>query len=410
MSKQPRPIAPAKLDSSLIWQIGVATLSRLFLNTARRFPYPFAPALSRGLGVPLTAVTRLIAANQITGISGLFFAPFGDRWGYRVMLMAGLGLLGVGMLTGGFLPFYGSVMVALFLAGLGKSVYDPAIQAYVGERVPYHRRGMAVGLIETCWAGSSLVGIPLVGLLIDRFGWQAPFFVLGVLGLMSMVSVGLLIPGNRDGSKTSRAPVTVWSAWQRVSQEKAGLGLLGFAFFVSVANDNFFVVYGAWLEEAFYLSIVTLGITTTVIGVAELIGEGLTASLADRLGLQRAVIIGLVLSGVSYAVLPYLGKTLPMALAALFIVFLTVEFAVVSAFSLCTEVVPDARATMISGFFAAAGLGRVVGALVGGQVWMAGGIGVIGVVSALVSGLGLVSLVWGLRGWRLQAKGSGNKT
>jgi len=46
----------------------------------------------------------------------------------------------------------------------------------------------------------------------------------------------------------------------------AGLGLLGVALFASVANDNFFVVYGAWLEEAFLLSIVTLGITTTVIG------------------------------------------------------------------------------------------------------------------------------------------------
>jgi len=402
MSKQPRPVAPAKLDSKLIWQIGGATLSRLFLNTARRFPYPFAPALSRGLGVPLKAITPLIAANQITGISGLFFAPLGDRWGYRIMLLAGLGLLGVGMLTGGFFPFYGPVMVALFLAGLGKSVYDPAIQAYVGERVPYHRRGMAVGLIETCWAGSSLVGIPLVGLLIDRFGWRAPFFVLGVLGLVSMVGLGLLIPGNRDGLKTSREPVTVWSAWQRVGQERAGLGVLGFAFFASVANDNFFVVYGAWLEEAFYLSIVTLGITTTVIGVAELVGEGLTASLADRLGLRRSVIIGLVLSVASYAVLPYLGQTLPIALAALFVVFLTFEFAIVSALSLCTEVVPGVRATMMSGFFAAAGIGRVVGALVGGQVWIVGGIKATGVVSALISGLGLVSLVWGLLGWRPQ--------
>jgi hypothetical protein len=36
------------------------------------------------------------------------------------------------------------------------------------------------------------------------------------------------------------------------------VGLIGFAFFAIVANDNFFVVYGAWLEEALYLSIVTL--------------------------------------------------------------------------------------------------------------------------------------------------------
>ena len=58
------------------------TFCRLLLNTTRRFAYPFAPALSRGLGVPLTAVTSLIAANQITGILALLFGPLGDRWGY----------------------------------------------------------------------------------------------------------------------------------------------------------------------------------------------------------------------------------------------------------------------------------------------------------------------------------------
>ena len=51
------------------------TLCRLVLNTARRFAYPFAPALSRGLGVPLTAITSLIAVNQATSILGFVFGP-----------------------------------------------------------------------------------------------------------------------------------------------------------------------------------------------------------------------------------------------------------------------------------------------------------------------------------------------
>jgi hypothetical protein len=41
---------------------------------------------------------------------------------------------------------------------------------------------------------------------------------------------------------------------------------LGFAFFISIANDNFFVVYGAWMEQSFSLTVVALGMTTTVIG------------------------------------------------------------------------------------------------------------------------------------------------
>ena len=41
----------------LVLNIGVAALCRFILNTSRRFVYPFAPVLSRGLGVPLTAIT-----------------------------------------------------------------------------------------------------------------------------------------------------------------------------------------------------------------------------------------------------------------------------------------------------------------------------------------------------------------
>jgi len=103
-----------KPASRVFWQIGVAALGRLFLNTARRFSYPFAPALSRGMGVSLTAVTSLIAINQVTGVLGLLFGPLADRWGYRSMMLAGLSLLTLGMLTGGIFPFYGSVLMALF--------------------------------------------------------------------------------------------------------------------------------------------------------------------------------------------------------------------------------------------------------------------------------------------------------
>jgi DHA1 family inner membrane transport protein len=402
MSANNDDLKPDRIQLNIILPIGVATVSRLFLNTARRFPYPFAPALSRGLGVPLSAVTSLIAANQVTAITGLFFAPLGDRWGYRTMLIAGLAFLAGGMFIGGVFPFYVPVMIALFMAGLGKSAYDPAIQAYVGERIPFRRRGMAIGLIETSWAGSSLVGIPLAGFLIHYFDWRAPFFVLGSLGFVGMGALKILIPGDRNGPESSRAAITIRNAWRRVIRKRAGLGMLGFAFLISIANDNFFVVYGAWLEEAFRLSVAALGITTMIIGVAELLAEGLTASLADRFGLWRSLIIGLILSGASYVALPYLAQTLPMALVGLFMVFLTFEFSIVTALSLSTELVPAVRATMMSGFFAAAGIGRVAGALLGGHVWTAGGIGFVGLLSTLISGGALVFLLWGLWGWQPQ--------
>ncbi len=388
------------LERKLTFQLGAATLARLILNTSRRFAYPFASALSRGLGVPLAAITSLIAVNQVTGVLSPVFGPLGDRWGYRAMMLTGLAMLTGGMLVGGLFPVYGVVLLGLFLAGLGKSVFDPALHAYVGERVPYRRRGLAIGMLEFSWAGSALVGIPLVGLLMERLGWRSPFFVLGGLGLLSVVARRGRGPAAGPRPRAPGARPGVRAAGRGVGGARAARGALGFGLLVSAANDNLFVVYGIWLESAFGLSIALLGAATTVIGLAELLGEGLTASIADRLGLKRAIVAGLILSALSYILLPLVGRTLPLALMGLFVTFLTFEFTIVTAFSLFTEILPTARATMMSSSVAAISIGRAIGARVGGPVWLAGGMWATGFVSAAVSGLALVLLVWGLRGWR----------
>jgi predicted MFS family arabinose efflux permease len=169
---------------------------------------------------------------------------------------------------------------------------------------------------------------------------------------------------------------------------------------MAAANDNLFVIYGVWMESAFGLSVKSVGLVTMSIGVAELLGEGLTALTADRLGLKRALLGGLILLILSYFLLPWVGSTLSLTLAGLFIIFLTFEFTIVTGISLFTEVLPGARGTMMSSNIAAMSLGRVAGALIGGSVWLAGGLLATSLVSAALCGLALVSLVWGLRHWR----------
>ncbi|NJN95569.1 MAG: MFS transporter [Anaerolineales bacterium] len=391
-------VAPTSMRQ-LVWQIGAATLNRFLFNTARRFPYPFAPALSRGLGVPLTDITSLIAMNLATGILSPLFGPLSDRWGYRVMMLASLGMLGLGMLAAGFLPFYGVIMVALFLAGLGKSIFDPALQAYLSKIVPYQRRGLVMGIIEFGWSGSSLLGLPLVGVLIDRVGWQSPFFVLGGLTFLAATLLAVLIPAEGRPVASAAPALSFGRAWAEIRGNRAALGLLAFSFLIGLANDNLYVVYGAWLEDAFALGIVALGATSSVIGLAELIGEGLTAGLADRLGLKRAIMVGFIVSTFSYLLLPLFGHTLPLALAGLFVVFLSFEFAVVTTISLATEVLPGARATMMASFMATMGVGRVIGALAGGSIWLGGGILAVSLVSASTTALALGCLWWGLHRW-----------
>jgi len=49
---------------------------------------------------------------------------------------------------------------------------------------------------------------------------------------------------------------------------------------------NLFEIYGTWLEKAFNVKIVALGIATDTIAIAELVGEILVATISDRFGLK----------------------------------------------------------------------------------------------------------------------------
>src|SRR5215469_9792559 len=371
----------------LVVELGAAALARFFLNTARRFAYPFAPALARGLDVPLTQVTSLVAINQGAGLLSPVLGPLVDRWGPRALMLLGLSGLALGMLAAALLPLYATVLIALGMAGFGKSCFEPAVQAFIGSRVRWERRGLAIGLIEFAWSGSSLVGIPLLGLAIERYGWRSPFFILGALAVASIVMIALLVPRIQTGAAASRL-VRLRETWGRLLRRRTTIGALGYSLCFSMANDTVFVIYGAWLERDFHLPLAALGGATMAIGAAELLAEGLTAALG-----------GIVVTAASYFSMPLVSRTLPLALGALFVAFLAFEFTVVTAVGLITELMPDARGAMMGAFGTGSSAGRMLGALTGGYVWVAGGLMATGCVAGCLSFLALASLVWGLRGW-----------
>jgi MFS transporter, DHA1 family, inner membrane transport protein len=390
---------PDESAGRLALTIAASIVCRTALNTARRFIYPFAPDLSRTLGVPLTSITALIAVNWATNLLGMVAGPLADRFGYRGMMLIGMVMLAAGMMAGGLFPYFGVLIVAQFLSGLGKSLFDPALQAYVGARVPYRRRGLVVGFLETAWAASTLVGIPAMAFLIDRAGWRTAFFALGVCGIGGLLMLRAATPVESRAASTAHAGLDFRGSLREVLENRPALGLAGFAFLFNLGMDNLFVVYGVWLEEAFQLSLLAVGVGTSVIGAAELAGEFLTAGLADRVGLKRAAVGGVAFCVLTYAGLPFAATTAHLALAMLFVHFCIFEMTVVTILSLATELLPRSRATMVATYYAAAGLGRVGGAILGGAVWPAFGIVGTGVTSAAITAFSLASLLWGLRGW-----------
>ena len=340
-------------------QLIVISLLRTVLNTLHRMVYPFLTVFARGLGVDATAVSFALTGRNMVGIFGPLLAPVSDVRGRKFGMLSGVALFTLGTSLVAVWPGVPTFAAALILAILGKSLFDPAVHAYLGDRVAYERRGTAVAITEFAWSAAFIAGVPAMGLLIANFGWQAPFPVLAALGLGMLMVLWRVIP--HDGRDGKSAPAL--SNIQSVLRSIPALAGISIALWASAANEMVTLVFGLWLTDSFGMKIAALAGASAVIGLAELGGEGLVATVTDRIGKPRAVALGLMANIGASALLPWIGRTEAGALAGLFLFYLSFEYLVVSQIPMMTEVVPAARATTIALNAMGFAIGRSAGAL-----------------------------------------------
>lgn len=376
------------------WQLAAITLARLFLNTGLRMVYPFAPAFARGLDVPVTAVYRLIAVRNVAGFFSPVLGPLAQKYGRKVMMMVSALMFALGCLLVVVWPAYWSLGVALAILAFAKVIFDPAMQSYVGDAVPYQQRGKALAVTEYAWSLAFIVGAPAVGLAIQRQGWSAPFFWLGVLSLTAVFVLWRVLPrrnrrasegvGWRETVSVLRRNPVIWLTFLYIT---LALG----------ANEILFIVYGDWMETSFNLSLASLGLASGIIGGSEIIGETFAGWSVDRFGKRPVIITTGVLNGLLYVLIPHTSGSLTAALITLFFLFLTFEITLVGGMPLMTELVPHARGVVMTMVLAAMSMGRLVGATLGPVIWLRGGFVWSGIASGLMMGTAVFILFFWIR-------------
>ena len=354
-------------ESRLSITLSAMLLARIALNISYRITYPFLPFIARGLGVDFTSASLLVTARAAGGLVSPIFGPLSDRYGRKRLMLAGVALLIAGAAVCAVLPRYAAFMAAFVIFGIAKAIYDPTMQAAISDRVPYEQRGRAIGISELSWSAAWLIGVPSSGWLIARVGWQAPFAFVAALGVAGLLLIAWVLP--RDVPAVARARASASLQLGQVIRNHNLMAALCVTLFIILANEVTFIVYGAWMESRFGLSVVSLGVASIVIGIAEAAGEFGSTALADRLGKRRAVLRGLVLLGISYAVLPSLGARLEWALGGLALLFVAFEFTLVSSLPLVSELAPEARATAMSANVAAITIARIIGSAGGAAMF-----------------------------------------
>ena len=365
------------------------TLIRIVLSTAHRMIYPFLTIFARGLGVDPASISALVANRALFASATPFVFPFLESRGRKSGMALGLGLFVGGMAVVVISPSLTTLGIALVLAALGKAIFDPSVIAYLADNSPYERRGFITALSEIAWSFAFIVGVPLMGFLIARYGWSSPFIALGLFGLLAFVTILFLI---RDTHKVQAHKDGALGNVRAIFTSPSVLAALSIGMCATMANEMVNLNFGVWLEDSFHLQIAALAAASAVIGLSELGGEGLVALFSDRLGKVRATGLGLAVNCLAALLLPILGRTEFGALAGLFLFYISYEFTLVSQIPLMSEILPTARATTLSFNAAAHSLGRALGALSAPILYALGFSSVAG--AAIVVNLLALTAVW----------------
>ena len=392
----------------------LSVLCKFAESTIIRSLYPFVNSLATMLGVSQEAVALCISLKEVGFTAMPVFGPcLAQRSSALSIRVGGAVAVAACSLLIGVANFFPVFVVSVLIMGAGKLIGETGTQMMVSEFIPREARGRTVAVIEIAWGLSSLLGVPLFGLLMT-VGWVWPWLVFTAVGALSSVLLQCLGPRAADASAAPPSPppraavgdgpclspppsptppprppqsavaavdMTVPAQAARSGQLRRYCRLLAThegrsvaigAMLLCAVADALFVSFGVWLEEVYQLDLASVAFASVSMGVADVGAELLLTYTMHVLSPPASLSLGWALQLLSYAALPWLttaDHSVVFSVCMFAVQCFAFEYAAVSLMGAATYMDTQAcgceEGDLESLQFIAMGAGRIVGAPLG---------------------------------------------
>ncbi|KIF71618.1 MFS transporter [Streptomyces sp. AcH 505] len=167
--------------------------------------------IAHGLGVSIGQTTALVTALYLaSAIAQPTAGKAAEVFGPRRVFLAGIVLVAVGGLVGGFAQNLLTLLVSRVLIGLGTSCAYPTAMLLIRRRA--HDAGLdqppggVLGGLQIAGIATASLGLPVGGVLVGAFGWRSVFFVNVPVALIALVATLAWVSpdGPLDRSRSAR--------------------------------------------------------------------------------------------------------------------------------------------------------------------------------------------------------------
>lgn len=364
------------------------------------------PALSiepKQFGLVVSAYAFSAAA------SGLLTAGFADRFDRKKLLLFFYTGFVLGTLWCGLASTFETLLMARVVTGLFGGVIGSIVLAIATDLFPAQMRGRVMGLIQTAFAASQVLGIPIGIYLSNHWNWHVPFLAMAALGLVGGLAVGW---GLQPVRAHLDAPAE-HSPWRHLLHTlTVPRHLLAFATTALITTGGFMLMpfSSAYVVNNLGIDLHNLPTVYLVTGLCTIFVGPTVGRAADAYGKFRVFLFGTLLSIVMVLIYTHLGPVpLPLLIVVNAVLFVGIFSRMIPYQALASSVPSStqrgafnaigAAIQQLSGGFASVVAGHIV------TLGPSGALQHFDVVGYVIVGTSLLTL---LLVWRLvRALGSG---
>jgi predicted MFS family arabinose efflux permease len=242
------------------------------------------------------------------GVSGILAAGFADRFDRKKMLLVLYAGFIIGTFLCGIAPDYSFLLIARMTTGLFGGVMYSFNMAIAADLFVPEVRGRVMGYIQTSFAASQALGIPVGIFFATRYGWHMPFLI--IVGICLVTAVGIIRwmkPMTAHlGQRAAQQPL------QHLARTVARKNyLVAFMLTVFLSTGGFMIMpySSAFLVRNVGVAEKMLTLVFFVAGVTGLFTGPQIGRLSDKLGKYRVFIIGSIAAAVMVIILTHLTVT-----------------------------------------------------------------------------------------------------
>lgn len=257
---------------------------------------PLGDMLMKTMNLGATQFAAAVSAYAFSaGISGLLAAGFADKFDRKKLLLFFYSGFIVGTFLCAIATNFHLLMIGRIVTGIFGGVLGSISFAIVADLFSFQQRGRVMGFIQMAFAVSQVAGIPVGLYLANHFGWEAPFFLIVALSIVTaLVIIKWLRPVvTHMENRSNNNPVV--HLIKTVSNRKYLLpflttGLLSIGGFMMMPFSTPFIINNLNISQQ------SLPVIYVITGIGSMVLLPLIGRLSDRIGKLPTFIGGSVLA------------------------------------------------------------------------------------------------------------------